>query len=114
MCFFMSDTAKAVSDFLFKKYGVDSSTASNMINDFNFIKDIYVWTFVTYDEKQEIYKVNIRSKGPVINEIAARYHGGGHKMASGVRTKSKEDIDNLLKDLDEVCRNYKKEILKID
>ncbi len=97
-----------------KKYGVDSSTASNMINDFNFIKDIYVWTFVTYDEKQEIYKVNIRSKGPVINEIAARYHGGGHKMASGVRTKSKEDIDNLLKDLDEVCRNYKKEILKID
>ena len=103
-----------ISDDDIKKYGVDSSTASNMINDFNFMKDIYVWTFVTFDAKQEIYKVNIRSKGPVINEIASRYHGGGHKMASGVRTKSKEDIDNLLKDLDEVCQTYKKETLKID
>lgn len=92
-----------------KEFGVDTSTASNMINDFNYIKGVYVWTFVTYDEKNEIYKVNIRSKGPVINEIASKYHGGGHKFASGVRTPSKEDIDHLLEDLDLVCKEYNKE-----
>lgn len=90
-----------------KEYGVDTASASNMINDFNYIKDVIVWLFITYDEKNEIYKVNIRSRGPIINDIASKYHGGGHKFASGVRTKEKEDIENLIKDLDTSCKNYK-------
>ncbi len=101
-----------ISDEIVKEYGVDSSTASNMVNDFNYMKDIYVWTFVTFDAKQDLYKVNIRSKGPIINEIAMKYHGGGHKMASGVRTSDAEDIENLLKDLDQVCKEYKLMIQK--
>ncbi len=96
-----------ISDEIIEKYGVDSSTASNMINDFNYIKNVYVWVFVTYDKKNDVYKVNIRSKGPVINEIASKYHGGGHKYASGVRTNNEMDIENLLKDLDQECQKYK-------
>ncbi len=96
-----------IDDEILKKYNVDSSTPSNMINDFNYIKEIKVWTFVTYDEKNNLYKVNIRSKGPVINEIASKYNGGGHKFASGVRTSNKEDIDNLFKDLDLECKKFK-------
>lgn len=86
-----------------KNFGVDSSTASNMINNFNYIKEIKVWTFITYDQKSTMYKVNIRSRNVVINDIAAKYHGGGHKFASGVRTTNEVDIDNLIKDLDERC-----------
>lgn len=86
-----------------KNFGVDSSTASNMINNFNYIKEIKVWTFITYDQKSSMYKVNIRSRNVIINDIAAKYHGGGHKFASGVRTTSEVDIDNLIKDLDERC-----------
>ena len=92
---------------IFNEYGVDTSTPSNMINDFNNIKDVYSWVFVTNDEKNEQFKVNIRSRGPIINEIASKYNGGGHKFASGARPKTMEDVDNLLKDLDEACRNYK-------
>ena len=100
---------KITSDIL-KEYEVDTATPSNMINDFNYIKNVYAWMFVTYDEKNEQFKVNIRSRGPVINEVAAKYNGGGHKFASGVRTKNEEDIDALIKDLDEVCKDYKKEL----
>lgn len=96
---------------ILKKYGVDSATPSNMINDFNYIKDVLVWTFITYDEKNNQYKVNIRSRGPIINEIAAKYNGGGHKFASGVKTTKESDIDSLLKDLDEACEKYKREEL---
>lgn len=99
-----------IFDEIIKEYNVDSSTASIMINDFNFIKDVYVWTFVTYDEKNDVYKVNIRSKGPVINEIASKYLGGGHKFASGVRTSSLDEINSLLKDLDEACKIYKENL----
>ena len=95
-----------ITDDILKEYGVDSATPSNMINDFNFIKGVSVWTFVTYDAKNALYKVNIRSKGPIINEIASKYHGGGHKFASGVRTSEAKDIDLLLKDLDEACKAY--------
>lgn len=92
-----------------KNFGVDSSTASNMINNFNYIKEIKVWTFITYDQKSTMYKVNIRSRNVVINDIAAKYHGGGHKFASGVRTTNEVDIDNLIKDLDERCREVNHE-----
>lgn len=92
-----------------KKYNVDTSTASNMINDFNYIDEVLVWTFITYDEKNNLYKINIRSRGPIINEIASHYNGGGHSFASGVRTTNKDDIDNLLNELDLVCKKYKEE-----
>lgn len=92
-----------------KNFDVDSSTASNMINNFNYIKEIKVWTFITYDQKSTMYKVNIRSRNVVINDIAAKYHGGGHKFASGVRTTNEVDIDNLIKDLDERCREVNHE-----
>lgn len=95
---------------ILKEYNVDPATPSNMINDFSNIRNVYVWTFITYDDKNEIYKVNIRSKGPVINETAALFGGGGHKMASGIRLHNKDDIEKVLKALDEDCRKYKEEI----
>ena len=79
-----------------------------MINDFNFIKEVIAWIFITFDERNKIYKVNIRSRGPIINDIASKYGGGGHKFACGVRTEKEEDINNLIKDLDEACKEYKK------
>lgn len=90
-----------------KKYEVDNGTPSNMINDFNYIKEVLVWIFITFDEKNELFKVNIRSRGPIINEVAEKYNGGGHKFASGARCKTEEEINHLLKDLDKVCKNYK-------
>lgn len=92
------------------EYKVDSSAASNMINNFNFIKELYCWAFSSYDEKNEIFKINIRSRGPVINEVAQKYNGGGHKFASGARIKNESDVDNLFKDLDEVTKKYKESI----
>lgn len=95
---------------IIREYNVDSSTASNMINNFNYIRGIYSWAFVSYDERQELYKVNIRSRGPVINEIAMKYNGGGHKLASGARIKSPEDVDLLFNELDIACKEYKEKL----
>ena len=85
---------------------VDISTPSVLINSFNFIDELILWCFITYDERNEIYKVNIRSRGPVINEIAGKYNGGGHKYASGARLSKKEDVNLLLKDLEKAAEEY--------
>ncbi len=91
---------------IINSFNADLSSASNMINDFNNINEILVWVFVSKDEKNNLYRVNIRSKGPIINEVAAKYGGGGHKLASGVRTEDKKVVDNLLKDLSNCCKEY--------
>lgn len=92
---------------MIKEFGVDSGTASNMVNNFNFVREMLVWAFVSYDERQELYKVNIRSRGPIINEVASKYNGGGHPLASGARIKDADDVDRLFQDLDKVCLEYK-------
>ena len=90
-----------LTDDILKKYEVDAASAGNMINDLKFVNEILVWVFFSEDTKAGIIKANIRSRGPVINEIATRYGGGGHIYASGARLKSWQDAELLLKDLDE-------------
>lgn len=91
-----------------KEYGVDLATPSNLINNFNFIREVIVWTFITEDLKNKSYKVSIRSHGPIVNETASKYNGGGHKYASGARLTSEEEINSFVKDLDELCLDYKR------
>lgn len=98
-----------IEDDILSSLGADISSASNMINDFNNINEIIVWAFITKDAKNNLYRVNIRSRGPVINEIAAKYNGGGHKFASGVRTTDKAVIDALINDLSNACKEYSTE-----
>lgn len=90
------------------KYKVDSGTASNLVNNFNNIEEIICWALVSYDEKNKIYKVNIRSRGPVVNEVASKFNGGGHVHASGAKIAKLADVDKLFKELDAVCKEYKK------
>lgn len=89
-----------------KKYEVDSSTPSNIVNNLNFIEGLKIWAFATYDEKNQIYKINIRSRGITINEIASRYNGGGHKFASGARIVNESDVDELFSLLDKEASKY--------
>ena len=95
-----------LEDDVIQSLNSDISAASNMINDFNNINEVTVWAFSSHDAKNNMYRVNIRSRGPVINEVAAKYNGGGHKFASGVRTDSKEVVENLMKDLSKACKEY--------
>ena len=93
-----------ITDEIINEFKVDAGTASNMVNDLNFIKELKVWAFSSYDEKLGLFKINIRSRGIVINEIASNFHGGGHKFASGARIKTEEEVNELFKALDEACK----------
>ena len=97
-----------ISNDTLNKLHVDTGSAGNLINSFNYIEGVLIWTIVTEDVKNNIFKVNIRSRGPVINTIAERYNGGGHKYASGARVPTMAEIDLLLEDLDRACFLYNK------
>lgn len=95
-----------LTDELLNKFGVDSSSSGNIVGNFNNIDEIKAWVFFTEDSNQGIIKVNVRSRGPVINKILEKYGGGGHKYASGARLTDKKNIDLIIKELDEECKNY--------
>lgn len=96
-----------ITDDILKEYGVDTASAGNIISELNFINEIKVWIFLTEDKKNNQIRANIRSRGPVINEIASKYGGGGHKYASGARLSDWDKADLLINDLDEICiENY--------
>ena len=88
------------------KFGVDSASAGNMINNFNFIKEILVWVTITEDIKNNQFRISIRSRGPEINKIAENHNGGGHKMASGIRVSTIDEALDVIKDLDKLLEEY--------
>lgn len=92
-----------------KKYNVDPATAGNMVNNFNYINEVYAWAIFSEDIANDVIRGSIRSRGPIINEVASHFGGGGHIFASGVRLQSDEDTDKLIAELDEACRIYTKE-----
>ena len=95
-----------ISDDILKEYSVDAATVTNMINDFNFTADYVLWAFVVKDSRNDLIKVSIRSRGPVVNTIANKYNGGGHKLAAGCRIKVMEDVDKLLNELKIAAKEY--------
>ena len=95
-----------ITDEILKKYEVDPSTAGNLIENFNNIEQIKVVVFCSEDKGNNYIKCSIRSKGPVINTVANHYEGGGHIYASGARPSNFEQVDQMLKELDEVCANF--------
>ena len=95
-----------ISDNDLKEYNVDVATPSNLINSYNFINELLVWMFVTEDVKNNQYKISVRSRGPIINEIVSHYNGGGHKYACGARLTNMEDVDKLINELSLAAKEY--------
>lgn len=95
-----------IDDNILKEYEVDVATPGNMINNFNHIKEMLIWVTFTYDKEAKTYRTSIRSRGPIVNEVAARFGGGGHIYASGVRMNNEEDMEKLIEQLSEVSKEY--------
>ena len=95
-----------IHDETLKKYNVDAATPGNMINSFNHINEMLVWVTATEDKELGSFRISIRSRGPIINEVAAHHGGGGHIYASGTRLKTEAEIQSLIQELDETSKKY--------
>lgn len=95
-----------LTDNILKKYDVDPSTAGNLIENYNNVDKIKVVAFCSEDKGNNCIKCSIRSKGPIINEIASHYSGGGHIYASGARPKTFEEVDKMLEELNKICQSF--------
>lgn len=67
------------------------------------VNEFETWAlFVQVDQDGKgnlIYNGSLRSKQKPITDIAGKYHGGGHRLACGVKNLRDKDIKDLLQDL---------------
>lgn len=89
---------------ILEEYGVAPLDTGKLVGTFGDIDSIRAWVF--FIEEDDIIRVRLRSKGPVINELAARYNGGGHPLASGASVHHWNEADALTADLVELCTDY--------
>lgn len=100
-----------INDEMLNEYEVDAATAGNMVNNFNYIDEMIAWATFSEDKNNSNIRVSIRSRGPIINEAASKFGGGGHIYASGVKLSSFNDCDALVEELDKICMQYKENSL---
>lgn len=99
-----------IEDKVLEKYGIDASTARNMVSCLNYIDELLVWVLFTHDKNNDCIKGSLRSRGPAVNDIASNYRGGGHSLSCGVRFNTDEDLSGFISELDEACKNYKQNL----
>ncbi|MFS0689122.1 bifunctional oligoribonuclease/PAP phosphatase NrnA [Sporosarcina sp. 179-K 8C2 HS] len=86
---------------ILKKFDVTASETSQLVGALGDVKGICAW--VIFVEEDDQIRVRFRSKGPVINQLAAEYDGGGHPLASGASIYSWEKSDEIIAKLKELC-----------
>ncbi|MEG0077469.1 DHH family phosphoesterase [Anaerorhabdus sp.] len=84
-------------------FTISINQAREYVSELGNVKDYLVWCIFTQDEENpNVYKGSLRSKDIAINDIASRYNGGGHKNACGVKNLTIEQVNQLIKDLEEM------------
>lgn len=96
-------SAVKITKDILEKYDVTALETSKLVGTLGDIKGVRAWAF--FVEEKDVIRVRLRSKGPVINELAAKYNGGGHPLASGASVYSWEEADRFIAELEELCRN---------
>lgn len=71
------------------------------------LEHVLAW-IIFVEESDGNYRARIRSKGPIINQLAAAHHGGGHQLASGANAYSTEEIKQMVDELDRLVVDYTK------
>ena len=81
-------------------WNIKPSDVRNHIDTFGHVKEFQIWAIFTERlEEPGVYDGSLRSKEAAVNEIAARFEGGGHRNAAGVKNLTDESMHELIDQL---------------
>ena len=89
-----------------KKFKLTGEQARASVSYMDSIKDSLIWmAFIENDDGT--VRVRLRSRFVTINELAEKYHGGGHACASGATVYSKKEFKALVAEADQRLGEFK-------
>lgn len=83
-----------------KLFDINVDRGKENLSFFSNFREIKIWVSFTQDVENSNWRVSIRSRDIKVNDVAEKYHGGGHNNACGARILDEEEALNLIKDLD--------------
>ena len=86
--------------------GLSHEDASNTVSLMDAIKGSLIWLAFIENDDHSI-RVRLRSRFVEVEELARHYHGGGHACASGSTVYSREEMQALIAEADQLLRDYK-------
>lgn len=90
---------------IINEFGVSDEDAAAQVSAISTIEGHPVWgLFIEYPNE---IRIRLRSRGPVINELAEEYNGGGHPKAAGARLEKWEDLPVFAQKADTLVKEYK-------
>ncbi len=85
------------------QYQLDAMEAARMVNALKDIEGVVNWHFFAELPESKRIACEFRSKGPCVNEIAAKYGGGGHLLAAGATVDNWETVGCIIQDFITNC-----------
>ncbi len=89
------------------EFGLSLEAASDVVSDLKSIRGSLLWIAFIDNKAQNSIRVRLRSRFLGINDLAIKYHGGGHNMAAGATVYSREEMQALIEDADRLLGEYK-------
>ncbi|WGI36739.1 DHH family phosphoesterase [Mesomycoplasma lagogenitalium] len=89
-----------------KKFNKDSAAATRP-NILANIDNYRIWLSFTQEEDKK-WRVEFRSNGPVVRNVAVKWGGGGHERASGAIINDVNDIEKIAYDCQQEFENWNK------
>lgn len=89
-----------------ERFHLNREQASDSVTFMDKIKGSLIW-LAFIDNPDGTIRVRLRSRFVTVNELAERYHGGGHSCASGATAYSKEEMQSIINDADALLASYK-------
>lgn len=95
-----------VSQAMQEQFNLTSEEASATVSYMDSIKGALIWiAFIENGDGST--RVRLRSRFVTINQLAEKYHGGGHACASGAVVHSRREANALIRDADALLKEYK-------
>lgn len=90
-----------------KKFNLTLEAASAVVSELSNIRGSLIWVAFIYNTAKKNIRVRLRSRFLGINDLAIKYHGGGHNTAAGATVYSEEEMFALIDDADKLLGEYK-------
>ncbi|MGP6146158.1 DHH family phosphoesterase [Jeotgalibaca sp. A122] len=90
-----------------EQFGADDSDTAPVVPLPGTIEGIVCWG-IFVEQATGGFRCRLRSKGPVINEVAKRHGGGGHPLASGANAADIAEIEEIIREFDELVVAWQK------
>ena len=91
-----------------QQFDAEDSDTAPVVSLPGTIEGIICWG-IFVEQTTGTFRCRLRSKGPVINEVAKRHGGGGHPLASGANAADYSEIEEIIAEFDEAVIEWQKE-----